>query len=77
MVMVAMFAMFMLVRRRFLQVDHQHTLRHTDLYRGQANAGRVIHGVEHIADQGFQFIIKLGHGFGHGFQARIRHLEDR
>jgi len=76
-IMVAMFAMLMFVRRRFLQVDHQHPFRHADLDRGQPDAGRVIHGVEHVLDQPFEFVVKGRHGFGHGFQARIRHLEDR
>ena len=77
MVMVAMFAMFMLVRRRFLQIDYQHPLRHADLNRGQTYARRIIHGFEHVLDQRFQFVIKRGHGFGNSFQARIRHLKDR
>ena len=77
MIMIAMFAMLMLVRRRLLQVDHQHPFGHADLDRGQTDARRVVHGVEHVLDQRFQFVVKHRHGFGHGFQARIRHLEDR
>src|SRR5690606_35343564 len=58
MVMVAMLAMFMIMFHRFLKVDHQYPFGHANLYRGKANARRVIHGFKHVCDQRFQLIIK-------------------
>lgn len=34
-----------------LRIDHDHSQRHSDLWRGQADAWRVVHGFPHIFDQ--------------------------
>ena len=36
---------------RLLQVDDQEALRHADLDRGEADAGRVVHRLEHVGDE--------------------------
>ena len=79
MFLVAVLTMIMVVIMldRLLEVDHQYPLGYAELDRCQANAGRIIHGFEHVRDQCFQLVVKHRHGFGNGFQARIRHLEDR
>ena len=41
------------------QVDHDHALRLVDLDGGQADAGRVIHGLGHIVDQATNGVVDL------------------
>ena len=41
------------------QVDHDHALRLVDLDGGQADAGRVIHGLGHIVDQATDGVVDL------------------
>ena len=54
---------FAAVVLRFGDVDRDDLLVHVHLARGQANAGRVIHGVGHV---GHQLAQALGAEFGHG-----------
>jgi hypothetical protein len=44
---------------------------HIHLRGRQANALGVVHGVEHLRDQGFQARINFLHGLGHLVQTRI------
>ncbi len=45
-----------------LHIHDEDLLGHVDLLRGQADAFLVIHGVEHVARELFQLIVKLGDG---------------
>ena len=49
---------------RLLQVDHQQPLRHADLDRGEADAGRVVHRLEHVGDQRAQLVVDRLDGRG-------------
>ena len=44
---------------RLLQVHHQQALGHADLDRGEADAGRVVHRLEHVGDQRAQLVVDL------------------
>ena len=41
------------------QVHHQQALGHADLDRGEADAGSVVHRLEHVGDQRAQLVIDL------------------
>jgi len=47
-----------------------------DLGRGQADAGRVVHGLEHVDDQAPQGVVDLPDRLGDGPQARIGEFQD-
>ena len=65
-----------LVRFGFLKVDDQHPLGHADLDRSQPDAGRIIHGLEHIVDQRLQIVVdRLDRG-RNGAQPRIGRFKD-
>jgi hypothetical protein len=34
-----------------LEIDHQHAQRHAHLDRGEADAGRIVHRLEHVGDE--------------------------
>jgi hypothetical protein len=53
-------------------VDHDHALVHVDLGGGQADAVGVVHGLQHVGDQGADARIDALHRLGHGVQARDR-----
>ncbi|MOA10989.1 hypothetical protein D3C78_1309030 [compost metagenome] len=58
------------------QVHHHQTLVHVDLGRGQADAGRRVHGLEHVVDQLAQGVVHRGHRLGEGAQAGIGEFEN-
>ena len=49
---------------RLLQVDHQQADRHADLDRGEADAGRVVHRLEHVGDERLQLVVERLHRLG-------------
>ena len=55
----------------FRDVNHHQALVHIDLRRGQANAIGVVHGLQHVGDEGLDACIHRSHRFGDGMQARI------
>jgi hypothetical protein len=60
-------------------VDHHEALVHVDLAGGEADAGRGIHGLEHVIDQALE--CRRGNSCrvnrpGHGAQAWIGEFED-
>ena len=75
-VVVARFRLRIRVFR--LQVDHQQPLGHADLDRGEADAGGIVHRLEHVFDQRAQIVVELVR-FDRGrdgFQPGVRHFED-
>ncbi len=64
------------VHVRLLKVDHQHALGHADLNRGEADAGRIVHRLEHVFDERLQIVIEIGDGGRDGFQPGVRHFKD-
>ena len=59
-----------------LQIDHQHAQGHADLDRGEADAGGIIHGVEHVGDEVAQRLVKRFDGCRDLLEARIGDFED-
>ena len=57
-------------------VDHQQAQVHVDLGGGQADARRVVHGLEHVVDQLANAFIHGFDRFCHGAQAGIGELDD-
>jgi hypothetical protein len=57
-------------------VDDDEPLVDIDLGRGQAHAGRLVHGLRHVGDQPLQPLVEARHGTGDGLQARIGVLDD-
>ncbi|MNC37413.1 hypothetical protein D3C75_859750 [compost metagenome] len=49
---------------------------HVDLGRGQADAGRRVHGFEHVVDQLAQRVVHHVHRLGVGAQAGIGEFEN-
>ena len=47
-----------------LQVDDQQADRHADLDRGKADAGRVVHRLEHVGDERLQLVVERLHRLG-------------
>ncbi len=43
-----------------LEIDHQHAQRHADLNRGKADAGGIVHRVEHVGDERLEFVVERG-----------------
>ena len=60
---------------RFLQVDDEDALRHADLDGGEADAGRGIHGVEHIGDELAQIVVHGLHRPGNLPEQRVGSLD--
>ncbi len=60
----------------FLQVDHQHAQGHADLDRGEADAGRFVHRLEHVLDERLQLVVERLDGGGDGLEPRIGRFED-
>ena len=46
---------------RLLEVDHQQANRLADLYRRKPDAGRVVHGLEHVGDERLQRVVERLH----------------
>ena len=61
---------------RFGDVDHDHALVHVDLRGGQADAGRVVHGLGHVGDQLLHARVENGDRLGDLVQARIGVAQD-
>ncbi len=61
----------------FLQVDDEQPLRHADLDRGETDAGRRVHGREHVVDQRPELGRDLLDGRGDLPKHRARSFEDR
>ena len=62
--------------RALADVDHQQALVHVDLRGRQADAGRGVHGLEHVVDQLAQRCVDLLDGLGAGAQSRIGKFEN-
>ncbi len=60
-----------------LQVDHQQPQRRADLDRGEADAGGVVHRLEHVGGEGAQRVVKSFDGRGDLLEARIGDFDDR
>ena len=60
----------------FGHVDHDQALMHVHLRGGQTHAGRVVHGLGHVAGQLADALVDLGHGLGFLVQARVRVAKD-
>jgi hypothetical protein len=58
-------------------VQHDKALGDTDLRRGQADAGRVIHGLQHVVGQPAKFVAEVGDRFSDLLEPRIGVNEDR
>ena len=61
-------------------IDDHEALVHVDLARGQADTGRLVHGLEHVVEQGLERRRRDLGGIdrrGLGAQARIGEFEDR
>jgi hypothetical protein len=52
-------------------IDDNHPLMDVDLRRGQANALRVVHGFQHVGNEGAHARIDRQHRFGDGMQPWI------
>jgi len=61
---------------RLLKVDHQQPDRLSDLHRGEADAGRVVHRLEHVGDQRLQGVVEHFHRLGNLPEDRIGSLVD-
>src|SRR6185437_3960972 len=61
--------------RILIHVDHRESLGATDLRRGQSDAFRRIHGLEHVVDQTLQFRRDLG--YGHRFLSQNWCAQDK
>ncbi len=55
----------------FRHVEHEQLLVHVDLRGGEADARRLVHGLEHIGDEAGQIWPELGHGLRLGPQTRV------
>ena len=60
-----------------LQVDHQDALGDPDLDRGEADARRRVHRLEHVRDERAHLVVDLLDGRGDLPQARIGDFDDR
>ena len=60
-----------------LQVDHQDAPGHADLDRGEADARRRVHRLEHVRDERTHLVIDLLDRRGDLPQARIGDFDDR
>ena len=67
------FAAFFL---RLLKVDHQQPLSHADLDRRQADAGRVVHRLEHVVDERLELVVESLDGGGNDAKPRVGRLDD-
>ena len=56
------------------QVDHRYALGHAHLRRGQPDALRGVHGLEHVGHQLAQFGVELGHRFAGLLTAPVRDI---
>ena len=57
--------------------EHEQPQRHMDLRRGEADAGRVLHGFDHVADQPADFRrAGVGHRVAAAEQHRVTHAGD-
>ena len=61
---------------RLLQVDHQQPDRHAHLHGGEADARRLVHGLEHVGDQLARLVGHLRERRGFLTQPRIGHFEN-
>src|SRR3954452_1604669 len=62
---------------RLLKVDHQDALRNADLDRGQADARRRVHRLEHVGDERAHFVVHRLYRLGDLTQARVGNFDDR
>src|SRR5215469_896774 len=58
------------------EIDHCDALRHGDLRRGQADALRRVHGLEHVSDELAQFVVEFGDGFARLRENRLGVFDD-
>ena len=49
---------------RLLEVDHQQPDRNADLHRREADAGRLVHRLEHVGDERLQLVVERLHRLG-------------
>ena len=59
--------------RRYVR---QHPLQFTDLVRGEADPGCVVHGFQHVIEQLAQTIVDGFDGLGLGLERRVRRDQD-
>jgi hypothetical protein len=55
----------------FGHVENDHSMSHGDLNGREADAGRGIHGLEHIVHKRADALVDFGHRRGHKAQTRI------
>ena len=60
-----------------LEVDHEQADRYPDLHRGQPDAGRVVHRLEHVGDEGLELGIEILDRSRGLAQDRIGNADDR
>ena len=60
----------------FLQVDHQQTDGFAHLHGGEADAGGIVHRLEHVGDERAQIIVERLDGCGHLLEHRMRCFEN-
>ena len=58
-------------------VDHQQAARHADLNRRQSDAGRIIHGLDHVLDKAREFLVDALHRLALLAQNRVGQIDDR
>ena len=59
-----------------IEIDHRDALGHADLDRREADAARVLHGIEHVVHEALERAVDLRHGLGHQLQPRIGRLDE-
>ena len=58
-------------------IDDDHPLRHPDLRRGQPDADRLVHRLQHVVHQPAHLVVDLGDGLRLELEARVGRGDDR
>ena len=59
-----------------IEIDHRHTLGHTDLDSGEADAAGVLHGLEHVVHEAPERTVDLRDRLGKQLQPRIGRFDE-
>jgi hypothetical protein len=59
-----------------LEIDRQHPQGHADLDRGEADAGGLVHRLEHVGDERLQLGVEAFDGRGDLLEQRIGNFDD-